>query len=281
MKILVVGGYGYIGVNIYQHLKLSYDIDISTNKDETLEKLKNKKYEYVIYLASKTNPVTASKDILLDESNVKDALDVIEVIKKLETKFLYFSSGGTVYRDNNIPHTEDEICEPVNQYGLTKIKIEKVIKDTLIKKNKYMILRVSNPYGGHGYKEKGQGFINFSINQINKNLPIQIYGDGSSVRDYIYMKDLTEIIRLIISKNFLNNQIINVSTGIGTNLNDILKIMIKKINKNVTVQYIQNDKVYAKFNVLNNQRLLKFLGDYKFTTIQDGIEELILEKINL
>ena len=170
MNILIIGGNGFIGSHLVETLKNEHQVTVFdrspnqflgespgveyiygnfSNTDLLSLTLKNKNVVY--HLLSTTVPFTANKDIIFDiQSNLIDTVKLLDmVIERGIERFVYASSGGTVYGNPQyIPMDEKHPCNPVGSYGIIKNTIEQYIQ-MYARRNKFsfLIVRPSNPYG--------------------------------------------------------------------------------------------------------------------------------------
>ena len=152
--------------------------------------------EYVFHMVSLSTPASTMKDPRFDvEANVCGTMDLLELCVKHRVKKVVFpSSGGTVY--GNVDSeliAEDAMTDPVCPYGISKLMIEKYLRYfSDLYGLDYLIFRISNPYGERQRLVGNQGVIPIFLNLVKNNDPITVFGDGSMVRDYIYVKDVVD-----------------------------------------------------------------------------------------
>lgn len=288
--ILLLGGLGFIGQNIIEELQDEYSLIVFdhskeskdlknvyihgdfTKKEDIEAVFSNYKIDLVIHAISTTIP--ASSNTVLDiDSNLTSTISLLELMRKYSVpKIAFLSSGGTIYGivNNKNGANEDYPTHPISSHGIIKLAIEKYIYlYHHIYHINYLILRLSNPFGEKHLSDK-QGFINVTLKKIIKKEKITIWGDGRIIRDYIYIKDCTKIIHALINKN-ISNQIINVGSGQGYSINELLLIMRNQIGDfKVEIKDARNFDV-PKI-VLNTQRL-RLLINFKLTPIEDGIKK--------
>jgi len=296
--ILLIGGTGFIGSNIIdsmlKDLSFANTQIVVVSRHEAVVKEKNIiykegsygdiefmdklflewKFEKVFHLASTTIPVSSNINIIDDlQTNLLVTINLLEVMRKHDCKFiLYMSSGGAVYGENKpSPISENEICFPISSYGVVKLSIENYLR--LYQKQfgiNYLILRISNPFGEFHVSEK-QGIINIAIRRAVKGLPLEIWGDGNQAKDYIYISDLTMIVLKLINKNILN-QTINIGSGTSFQLNFILneinKVLPLKIN------YVESLPTDVRDFCLDIT-LLQSLIDFEVTNFNTAINNTI------
>ena len=241
-KVLVTGGAGYIGSKIVSDLiKKKYKAYIIDNLSTGHKKLINKEaifYEINCGNKSKLDQIlkkdeiksivhcAASLDIAESEkkpkkyynNNVINTKKLLDVCAKNKVKNFIFSSTCSVYGETNKKVTEKTKTIPKSVYGKTKLECEKLIK-FYSKKNKFNfgILRYFNVAGSDiknklgCFNSNNQLIKNLSHNIAIKNYKISVYGnnyntkDGTCIRDYIHISDLSKIhlklLNLISKKN--------------------------------------------------------------------------------
>ena len=260
MNILVFGGNGFIGSHLVDKLLLEgHSVRVFDKNDEHYRlPLKNVDYylgefgnrglisealhdiDIVVHLISTTVPKTSNDDTVFDvQSNVVESLFLFEqcVAKKIK-KVIFVSSGGTVYGiPESLPVLEENSTNPICSYGICKLTIEKYLY--LFKKLynlDYVIIRPSNPFGARQNPFGIQGVISVFLGTILKNEPIQIWGSGDIIRDFLYIDDLEEAIYRSIIFN-TSSSVFNIASGEGHSLNDLLNIMREVTGKEFTVNY--------------------------------------------
>ena len=105
-------------------------------------------------------------------------------------KIIFISSGGTIYGEGKCPLSEEAPTNPITTYGIQKLTIEKIIYlYSYIHGIDYRIVRMANPYGPYQRPNGKLGAVTTFTYKALKNEMIEIYGDGTNVRDYIYIDD--------------------------------------------------------------------------------------------
>lgn len=299
-NILLLGGTGFIGKNIieyfitninfsnYQLIVLSRYYQVSEHKNvvyelgdygdkEVLKKLFNQwSFVMVFHLASSSIPISSNKNIQDDiNGNLISTIYLLEVMKDYGCDFiLYLSSGGAVYGDKKIAIiSEDASCTPISSYGIVKLAVENYLK--LYQRHygiNYLVLRISNPFGSYHNSEQ-QGVINIAIRRAVMGKSLEVWGDGSQSKDYIFIDDLVKIIFQLI-QNKIVNKVVNVGSGQSHQLNNILDI-IKSHLPNFEINYVESKRTDVKDFCLDIS-LLKSLIDFKFTEFEEAIKKTIL-----
>src|SRR5690606_9799411 len=187
-------------------------------------------------------------------------------------RIAFISSGGTVYGiPEEVPINESHPINPIVSYGIIKRTIEKYLYMyyKLYGLN-YYIFRLSNPYGERQNPHAAQGAIPVFIYKALNNIPIEIWGDGSITRDYIYIKDTVDVIAKSISVK-TDHKIFNISSGKGYSLNEVIDLIKKVSGLDPMVNYTEGRGIDVSVNILDNS-LAKETFDWEPSTdIEDGI----------
>lgn len=230
----------------------------------------------VIHLASSLIPSSTPEEFNRELNEIiMPTYALLEYLSEKSIKIIFFSSGGTIY--GNIKEEivkEDHALQPINYYGYGKLMIENHLQFLNRTKNlSFLILRPSNVYGKYQRLEAKQGFIAVAIGHALSDSPVEIWGDGETVRDYIDVEDLALLTNKIINSN-INNKIINVGSGQGTSLNQIIKYLETTIGKKIKVSYKKSRNIDVDRMVLDIQKLQSYF-DYEPKNIQKGIEDFL------
>lgn len=295
-KILLLGGTGYIGTNLSLRLSATYDVTVTgrvkNNKilnetkninflDFTLRNLSRmdeliNSFEVFVMLIPNTQPNAKIIDNNYDiEQVVKPTQILFEKIAKSGKKVIFTSTGGAVYgNSNNMMSSEKDRCIPLNRYGTLKLQLENHLFNLAqTYELSASVLRISNPYGGmfNGFFQTG--FINQALYNVQNNTPINIWGDGTQIRDFIHISDLCKYMMGVISLEGV--QVINIGTGKGYSLLEVVEKISEVYGKNIAVNFNSDYKERVNFNVLD---ISKSLDLFKTSPSFELIRGLQLEK---
>lgn len=301
-KILLLGEKGFLGEHLLDRIsELSqYDVVVADRKVLKKERINGilflpfdfsdktdfLKYfhgvDTVIHLVSTVFPDEDTDNIEnAIEENVFPTLNLLRSMLKANCKKIVFiSSGGTIYGNHNSSSIrEKESGFPISNYGIIKDIIEKYIfLFNYFYGLDYRIIRLANPYSSENITGRKQGIIPILIDKIKTGEKIQIWGDGTNKRDYIHIDDAIQAI-LEIMEYRGKEKIVNVGTGVGYSINDIIEILSSHMGvDNLQIEYTVARKCDVNNNILDTKILnnsVKFKPSY---SLDEGIKEILNNK---
>ncbi|MES2133273.1 MAG: NAD-dependent epimerase/dehydratase family protein [Bacteroidota bacterium] len=230
--------------------------------------------DFIYYLASETIPSTSWENPAMDiEKNLLPFITFVEGIAHLNIKkIIFISSGGTVYGATEKMADEHSFTNPFSPYGIVKLTMEHFLNYFHVKYGlNFDIYRVSNVYGEGQNTGKGIGMINTFIEKIISEKKIYIFGDGKNVRNYLYVKDLAELMTTSLHTSTAISEIYNLSSDFTLNINDIVAIMKKIIPDPFEVVYKEARQSDNSTIHLNNSKIIAANPEFNFTGIEEGI----------
>jgi len=243
--------------------------------EDILRSLKN--VDIAIDLLHSTVPGSSMNDPSYDvQTNVSTHASWLSLLKKTRLiRIIYISSGGTVYGvPQKNPIGEDHPTEPICSYGITKLAIEKYIAMYANMNNiEYRICRPANIYGEGQRLNIGQGVISVFLERCLNGQPIEIWGDGSISRDYLYVSDMVHgIVKLINHQG--DGRVFNISSGRGYSLNDITTIIRNELKLPVILKYMKPRRFDVPVNILDSSRFRLETGWEPKIDIVDGMRRV-------
>lgn len=229
---------------------------------------------HVIFSAGGLLPAASQENPELDERlTMAPVRTLLETLRSHPGVALtYLSSGGTVYGEPaEIPVDEDAPTEAFGAYGQLHLACEaEVMHHRHGFGLRARILRCSTVYGEHQSPNRGQGAIVTFLHRIERNEPIDLYGGGSSVRDYIYAGDVARYLVALIDRDD-GSPILNVGSGEGTSLIDVLRLAERQVGREAEiVQHPERD--FDVHRIVLDTRRLRQLVDQPPTPLKAGIE---------
>jgi UDP-glucose 4-epimerase len=294
-KVLVLGGRGFLGRHLSEELTRAgasvrvFDragtapaaIDEFSNEVEVIEGdfvegrgLANALcgVDLVYHLISTTVPSGSNANPIEDvTSNLVGTLRLLDLMRCASVnRIVYASSGGTVYGNPQVlPVAESHPLRPISSYGVVKVAVENYLHlqselNGLIAN----VLRISNPYGAYQKRIGAQGVVATFINKLRNDEPIEIWGDGSVVRDYVYATDVAKALLLAGWRS--RSGIFNIGSGVGHSINDVLRIVRKETGLSGHVRYLPNRRFDVHRTYLNIDRARNELGWQPLYSLEEG-----------
>ncbi len=303
-KVLVTGAQGFIGTNLLLHLNSQYPNATLVGVDSGISKSDNKRFtahfaehyeidlrdqslkkvlantDIVIHLAANGNVVDSISDPLSSfSSNVSSTLALLEAMREVDCSRIVFSStGGALMGDTSPPVNEKSLPKPISPYGASKLACEGYLHAYA---GSYefncSILRFGNVYGEFSLHKKG--VINTWIKSSIQNQEIVIYGDGSSTRDYIQVKDLCDGIskatyQNLISSSVGNSNIYHLACSTEISLNTLVNYIQEVSGKDLLVSFKSSRRGEVSKNFAECLLAKEDLGFSPRISFREGIKSL-------
>jgi len=232
--------------------------------------------DVVLHLVSTTLPKGSNDDPIYDvQSNLVGTLQLLNVmVAKSIKRIVFISSGGTVYGTPvYLPVDEKHPTEPRVSYGITKLAIEKYL---LLYQHLYgmkvTILRVANPFGVRQRVETAQGVVGVFLSNALQKRAVEIWGDGSITRDYLYVTDVADAFaRALVYEG--PESVFNISSGVGTSINEIVAILERVLDRPVVRSYLPGRPFDVPTSVLDNSLARRELQWHPRVGLEEGIIE--------
>lgn len=295
-RVVVLGGNGFIGSNLVEALVAGGRAVAVYDRAEAVfaPRLPGVEYIYgefgnigviadvlregdvVYHLVSTTLPATSNEDPGFDVvSNVAATINVLEeCVKANVRKVIYISSGGTIYGvPKTVPIPEDHSTDPLCSYGISKLAIEKYLAlFRHLHGLDYVVLRPSNPFGRYQNPRAAQGAVSVFMNRLLQGEPINIWGDGSVVRDYLYVDDLVEALVLAGAEPKAIGEVFNIGSGRGLSLNELLQYLERATGLTADVRYSAGRALDVPQVVLDIRKAEGLLGWTPSTDFLDALK---------
>jgi len=262
-KALVIGGNGFIGSHLVDALvNLEWEVTIfdlhSRRYDSTSQRvnfiqgdlgksdpaigsiIEKTGVDVVFHLAwSSIHEISLQNPKIDLITNLTPSINIIQACTQLAKKLIFLSSGGAIYgptKKNYIPETHP--LNPISPYGIGKIAVEKYMGmyHHLYGLN-YAVIRPSVPFGPRQDYLKRQGAVSVFLYRVSQELPVTIWGDGNSIRDYFYVADLIDAIIRCADHDLQNNRIFNVGGSEGITLKQLLAQVETVVGKKAIVEF--------------------------------------------
>lgn len=274
-KTNVFGGTGFIGRNFCSKYK---DNVIINDRNNYIPQSNN-----ILYLISTVDNYNIHKDLQIDiDTNLRILMQVLEHIKYNKNAVFNFVSSWFVYGQNpDIPfHEENTKCNPTGFYSITKHCAEQMIVCFCNTFDiKYRIIRLANVLGeGDDKISAKKNALQFMVKEIVNNKDIHLYYGGEVLRDYIYVDDVSDGIKLCLDKA-PTNQIINIGSGSPSRFLDIINKTINKTNSKSRIINIEPTKfhniVQVRHSYLDTAKIRSYGFEPKYS--MDNILDKLIQ----
>ncbi len=265
-KILVIGGYGFIGSHISNYyesngvevhkttrffdVKLSNPNDYQSNysKSSFIEILLKNNFDLVFYFSGNPYPAFSEKDPFYDiEHTITPTINLLNAL--VETKFrgsLWYASSVAVYGKTNLPvQSEDDVCCPLSSYGLAKLTAEEYIK---LYSRKFNIsagaFRIFSTFG-EGLSR--QIIYDLFIKSNYESDVLELYGGGKEERDICYVGDQVSRMVNIVEKIQPNGDVFNIGSGVSYTTEFIAESILNLLGSSKKIKYIDPIRKFDGF----------------------------------
>lgn len=232
--------------------------------------------DIVYHLISTTVPTTSNEQIAQElTANVVVTAKLLEAcVKNKVKKVVFLSSGGTVYgKEKVMPLKEDTATNPISSYGIQKITIEKLLYlYRYMYDLDYRVIRLANPYGPYQKPNGVLGVVTTFTYKVLMEEPIIVYGDGSVVRDFIYIDDAVRGI-INIANGDSEQKTFNLGCGQGGSIKEVINAIQNVLNVKINVKYIPARKVDVPVNVLDVTLYEETYGKLNPISLAEGVKK--------
>lgn len=306
MKILVTGCAGFIGSNLVDYLlkeghfvvgidnfdeyyakeiKISnlqnanqnenftfFEIDILDQK--SLFELKNN-YDAIIHLAAKAGVRPSLENpSLYQRVNVEGTQNILNFATECSVNKIIFASSSSVYGINeNLPWKESDLnLMPISPYASSKISGEFLGRTfSNISNRTFIALRFFTVYGP---RQRPDLAINKFFKKIQNNEVIELYGDGTSIRDYTYISDTIDgIYTALLNDKLSGYNVFNLGSNTPIKLIDMICSIEFVLNKKAKIKYLPNQVGDAPMTHSDNTSSNSILGYEPSITFADGLKK--------
>lgn len=299
-RILVLGANGFIGSHLVDSL-VQMDLEVIAfdrfssepryNPSDDIKKIQGDIFtlsdvenaledaDYLMHTFSATTPYSADLDPFLDiDKNILNSARIFDLAGKIGVKkIIYISSGGAIYgasAENGKSANETDVALPISPYGISKLATERYLEFFERKYGiKHVSYRLSNPYGPRQITKHNQGVVPRFISNISANETINLYGDGSSSRDYIYIEDATHLITNTFEKS--THRVYNLGSGIQTTLTTLIDTLEELLGSNAHIKLLPEPASFVHTTQLDVSRFTDEFKQCARVDLKNGLSRTI------
>ena len=297
MRVLIVGAAGFIGGAVAEAL---VDAGADVRLADTQRRLDRRRdrplrsevrpfdfshedasnalldgVDALIHLGCTSNPARSMADMAFDaSSNIGPSIRLFEAAARAGIeRVLFASSGGTVYGSPGYACvTEDSPTAPISGYGVSKLAIERYL--AICPGICGVSLRIANPYGAGQLQGAAVGVIARYLQAVSRGQPLEVWGTGEVVRDYIAIADVAQAFVSAIVKRDITPGPYNIGSGTGLSVNDIIARIFALSGRRVPVEYQEARGYDVPAIILDSSRFSHHTGWRPATGLDQGISEL-------
>jgi dTDP-glucose 4,6-dehydratase len=303
MKLLVCGGYGFIGSTFIKNHLNNFSNDEIINIDNltigsnkfNLSEINNNNYSFVkedIKNFDAIEKISKDVDIIINfaaethvdrsisnpkpfiETNILGTYSLLESSRKYDKKFIHISTDE-IYGDleNKESFSENDILKPSNPYSATKAAADLLVGSY---QRTYgidcIITRCTNNFGTNQFPEK---LIPKTIIRASKDLKIPLYGDGNQIRSWIYVLDHVTAIDALISKG-KSGEIYNITAWNEISNRDMVEKILKIMNKpSDLIEFVPDRPGHDKHYSINSSKIKNEVNWSPKFNFDDALKETV------
>lgn len=291
-RVVILGNRGFIGSHLERHFRSKNpdletvgrdlpDFDMTSVDDvKKLSRLFGMDTIVIMLSAIKRQ---FGDTVEAFNKNLKMTINLCHLLQTYSVgRFVFFSSAAVYGEDiHNTNITEETPVNPTSYYGMMKFTSERLYWKVLSQSEKtsLLILRPPTIYGP-GDKGLTYGPVKF-ISSAVKGEEITLWGDGTELRDFVFINDVAEIVFKLTFSSY--SGVINLASGISHSYCDILKVVESFSGRKLDVTSRPRTKAKVD-NIFDNRKLLSAIGGHYFTPMQQGVKALyehILSETNV
>ena len=309
-EILITGGLGFIGSNLaiqlaklgtkvsivdimlprhggnlfnVEEVKNKIRINFSDIRDELSMAYLVQSKDYIFHLAGQVNHVDSVRDPIKDlDINCRGTLVILEACRKhnKNAKVIFSGTRGQYGSTTALPVTEEHPMNPKGIYAITNLAAEKMILSYhQVHHINGVCLRITNTYGPrHQMRHDEYGVFNWFIRKAIDSEEINIFGDGSIVRDFLYVDDLVQCLLMVglCGKSYGN--VFNVGSGMPVSFLEIVKkiVEVTRSGRYRFTEFTQERKVLEPGDYYADIKKIKtIVGWQPRISLEDGIAKTV------
>lgn len=211
------------------------------------------------------------------ETNVMGTWNVVEACRDLNVKRIVYSSSASVYGNALVtPMTEEHPFNNRTTYGATKIANEQMFR-AIYEQHKlpYIGFRYMNIYGPRmDYEGTYVSVIMKAMDNILAGKPPVIFGDGSQMYDFIYVKDVAKA-NVLGMKADCADEFFNIGMGVGTTINELVDMLLELMGSNLRPEYKPQAQSFVTHRIGSTEKAEKLIGFKADTDLLEGLRQVV------
>jgi UDP-glucose 4-epimerase len=296
---LVTGGAGFMGSHVAERLlRLGHEVVVlddlsggfvenvpegaifikgSILDEEVIERLFSRHgFSYVYHLAAyAAEGLSHFIKRFNYRNNLIGSVNLINAAVNHNVKCFVFTSSIAVYGAGQTPMTEDMIPVPEDSYGIAKLAVEQELKVSHDMFGlDYVIFRPHNVYGERqNIGDRYRNVVGIFMNQLLRGEPMSIYGDGTQMRAFTHISDVTPVIAACVDRPTARNQVFNVGADVPYTVNNLAQVVAKVMGKECRIVNLDARKE-VKIAFSDHSKVETVFGKQEKTSLEAGIREM-------
>lgn len=292
-RAVVLGAAGFIGTNLAHalvrkgvrvvlfdrnvsaHWPAAADVltgDLAAPPAELLDAMQD---AAVFHLAGHTRPSMSTAAVAAElQSEVAMTTGLLELSREVRARWVFVSSGGAVYGEALTPTIpETHPTDPISSYGIAKLAAEHYFRlYRRLHGTRYVVARLSNPFGPQQRTRSGQGIVPAIYDRLRRGKAVEIWGDGSVVRDYVFIDDVAAaLVRLAEAGE--DGRTYNVGSGVGTSIEQLVGQVARQLGVEPAVVRKPGRLIDVGRNVLDIARIRTETGWTPEHSLTEGLRK--------
>lgn len=296
-QALLIGGAGFIGQAVSERLRsLGLVTTIALHGTTTRSAIPEKEFfidfgdkaamasaaentDIVFYFASVSTPGSSAGDPVREVSgNLLPLARLLELMQNFADRpLVYLSSAGSLYTnsDSNRAALETDLLLPLSYHGAGKVAAESLISTWAHQYgSKAIIVRPTNVYGPGQTLRQGFGIIPTAMTAILTSTSLNVWGDGTSIRDYLFISDLVEL--LVTLPSYVHSpgvHTFNAASNVGTSINELLDEIELIAGRKLDRTYTNSRSTDANRVLVDAKKAMDLASWRPEKTLINGLEE--------
>lgn len=285
-NVIILGHSGFIGHHFFRYISEKYPkvtvVGLSSKELDLSKEKFPSNLGHIFTAHSRVIVLSGIKPNRLDglsgfQKNITLAINICRLFERYPVKRVVYVSSAAVYGEDverSSTITESSIVDPRSFYGIAKYATERMLLKTVSFSVPTSLLFVRPPviYGPREglYANNPAGLLT----KAQKKETIKLWGDGSEKREFIYIDDAVRILEILLFGTY--SGVINLASGRSYTFIDILSVISALLSRKIKVKYLKRSK--KKVDLLfDNSRLKHVIGNFHFTTLEEGIVTMMHE----
>jgi UDP-glucose 4-epimerase len=206
-------------------------------------------------------------------TNMIGSVHVINACLNSGVGFLGFASSVAVYGNGRLPMRESDEPNPVDSYGNAKLAVERELAITMqLQGLPFFALRLHNVYGEwQNMRDPYRNAVAIFLNQVLRDEPITVYGDGQQVRAFTYVGDIVDMFRVAAERPQVWGNVLNVGASAATSVLDLAHAVraAMGVPQHPIVHLPERHEVRQAYT--DSSKARRLLGEWPETSLHDGL----------